>query len=82
MKSKRLISFCLMTTQQPIPYPLRMPEDLRERLSERAKANGRSLNAEIIAILQHATESPAGTQDLDAFADQLAEKLAKRLKGK
>lgn len=71
-----------MTSQQPIPYPLRMPEELRERLAERAKANGRSLNAEIIAILQNAVDAPSGPPDLDAFADQLAEKLAKRLKGK
>lgn len=71
-----------MTTQQPIPYPLRMPDDLRAKLNERAKANGRSLNAEILAILQHAVDTPAGAPDLDAFADQLAEKLAKRLKGK
>lgn len=71
-----------MTSQQPIPYPLRLPADLRERLTERAKANGRSLHAEIVAILQHAVETPSGPPDLDVFADQLAEKLAKRLKQK
>lgn len=71
-----------MTNQQPIPYPLRMPDDLRAKLNERAKANGRSLNAEILAILQNAVETPGGPPDLDAFADQLAEKLARRLKGK
>jgi plasmid stability protein len=71
-----------MTSPQSTPYPLRMPEELRERLADRAKANGRSLNAEIVAILQHAVDSPSGAPDLDAFADQLAEKLAVRLKGK
>lgn len=71
-----------MTSQQPIPYPLRMSEELRERLTERAKTNGRSLNAEIVAILQHAVDTPSGPPDIEALADRLAEKLAKRLKAK
>ncbi|CAN7423047.1 Arc family DNA-binding protein [Paraburkholderia hospita] len=37
--------------QQP-PYPLRMPQELRERLEEAAKATGRSLNAEIVQRLE------------------------------
>lgn len=34
------------------PFGLRMPEELKEKVSERAKANGRSMNAEIVQILQ------------------------------
>lgn len=71
-----------MSTPQQPPYPLRMPDEMRNTLTERAKANGRSLNAEILAILQHAVETPSGQPDMDAFADQLAEKLAARLKGR
>lgn len=38
-------------------YPLRLTEDLKERVSDSAKANGRSLNAEISARLQRSFES-------------------------
>lgn len=34
------------------PYPLRMPDDLRERLQSSANIIGRSLNAEIIDRLE------------------------------
>ncbi|AUZ68244.1 Arc family DNA-binding protein [Escherichia coli] len=36
------------------PFGLRMPEELKEKIAERAKANGRSMNAEIVQILQDA----------------------------
>lgn len=36
------------------PFGLRMPEELKEKVAERAKANGRSMNAEIVQILQDA----------------------------
>lgn len=67
-------------TQQP-PYPLRMPDDLRARLTEIAKANGRSLNAEIVAMLQHAVENRPNF-DAEEFAEDLAVRIAKHLKGK
>ena len=41
-----------MTEKQPPSYPLRMPQELRERLTEVAKANNRSMNAEIVARLE------------------------------
>lgn len=33
------------------PFGLRMPEELKEKVAERAKNNGRSMNSEIIQIL-------------------------------
>lgn len=36
------------------PFGLRMPDELRECISYRAKKNGRSMNAEIIQILEDA----------------------------
>lgn len=42
--------------KQQNSYPLRMPEKLRARLDEYAKANGRKLNAEIVARLQESIE--------------------------
>ncbi|CAM8274313.1 Arc family DNA-binding protein [Morganella morganii] len=40
-----------------IPYSLRMPDDLKTLLAERAKQNGRSLNSEMVMILQDAVNS-------------------------
>lgn len=34
------------------PFGLRMPEELKEKIAERAKSNGRSMNAEIVQILE------------------------------
>lgn len=36
------------------PYPLRLDESLKQWTEERAKRNGRSMNAEIIQILKEA----------------------------
>lgn len=70
-------------SSQPIPYPLRMPDELRDQLTERARAHGRSLNAEIIGILQDALgdrqQMPAGL-DIDVFADAIAARVAIKLK--
>lgn len=35
------------------PFGLRMPEDLKKRLARSAKANRRSMNAELVLRLQH-----------------------------
>lgn len=42
-----------MDQKQPPPYPLRMPDELRQTLEARAKKNGRSLNAEIVVRLNN-----------------------------
>jgi hypothetical protein len=71
-------------SSQPTPYPLRMPEELRDRLTELSRASGRSLNAEIIGILQDAVgTAPTATGmlsvDVDTLAEAIASKLAKKL---
>lgn len=38
--------------QQKAPYPLRMPDEMREHLQDAAHANRRSLNAEIVERLE------------------------------
>ncbi|BCB62238.1 hypothetical protein HaloA020_29390 [Halomonas sp. A020] len=38
--------------QQKAPYPLRMPDEMRDQLKECAHNNRRSLNAEIVARLE------------------------------
>lgn len=82
-----------MTEKQPPSYPLRMPQELRERLAEVAKESGRSMNAEIVARLQesfHVHGSGSASMRITAkgegnvtpiasSADQIADKVAERL---
>lgn len=53
------------------PFGLRMPEELKEKIAERAKTNGRSMNAEIVQILQEAIADPS--QESMAKASHAAE---------
>lgn len=84
-----------MTEKQSPSYPLRMPQELREQLAEVAKANGRSMNAEIIAMLQGSLEikhpdriAVDTAQGIKVYApeselpsaDDIAEKVIDRLK--
>ncbi|WP_272688557.1 Arc family DNA-binding protein [Providencia sp. PROV128] len=39
------------------PFGVRMPDDLKESLTIRAAQNGRSLNSEIVMILQEAVDA-------------------------
>ncbi|WP_084260343.1 FitA-like ribbon-helix-helix domain-containing protein [Thiothrix lacustris] len=41
------------------PYPLRMEDDVKQLLTDRAKANDRSMNAEINRILREVLTSAA-----------------------
>ena len=83
-----------MTEKQPPSYPLRMPQELREQLTAVAKANNRSMNAEIVARLQESlTLKLDGTWVLDGSkklepapspyqSDDWAEKVAEKLVAK
>lgn len=72
-----------MTLPQPIPYPLRMPDELRQLLTERARVHNRSLNAEILDILQSSLDaSPSANFDVDTLAEAVAARVAAKLKGK
>lgn len=65
---------------RPTPYPLRMPEDLREKLEVAAKNGSRSLHAEVIARLEASFEEPAHGVDRDAaIASSTAEAMLKAL---
>lgn len=70
-------------SSQPVPYPLRMPDELRDLLTESARAHGRSLNAEILAILQDAVggrQQLALSLDVDALAEAIATRVADKLR--
>jgi len=70
-------------SSQPAPYPLRMPEELRDRLTELSRASGRSLNAEIIGILQDSVAAApmvsAGI-DVNSLAEEIANRVAAKLR--
>jgi hypothetical protein len=46
-----------MATKQPTAYPLRMPDDLREKVEAASSESGRSVNQEIAARLADSFES-------------------------
>ena len=50
---------------------LRLPDGMRDELKEAAKANGRSMNAEIIARLEAYTDSPSDSDRLDEIMETL-----------
>lgn len=58
-------------------FNLRLPQELKEKVKQRAKMNGRSLNAELVQIVQDAVSQPstvAGYRDeAEKIADQQSE---------
>lgn len=66
-------------------YVLRMPDGMREKINELAKANGRSMNAEMVLMLQQAMDAraqpPALDLDTHALAAEIADLVAARLQG-
>lgn len=62
---------------QPTPFPLRMPEELRTSVEEVARANGRSVNAEIVAILGAAMsgQSSLGGAPMEALLKEVADRM-------
>jgi hypothetical protein len=61
-------------------FIVRLPEGMRDRISEAAKANSRSMNAEIVARLQHTFQESKAQPDVDALAENIAERVAAKLK--
>ncbi|HGY5040799.1 TPA: Arc family DNA-binding protein [Klebsiella oxytoca] len=53
-------------------FNLRLPYELKERVKQRAKANGRSLNAELVQIVTDAVAQPV---QISGYRDE-AEKEA------
>lgn len=47
----------MTTPKQPNSFPLRMPDELRARIEERASSNSRSANAEIVVMLTAALDA-------------------------
>ena len=52
---------------QQKPYPLRMPDEMRSFLQDRADKSGRSLNAEIVKRLQFTIDEEIDSADGDGI---------------
>ncbi|KAB1081921.1 Arc family DNA-binding protein [Methylobacterium soli] len=59
-----------MTRADP-QMKIRLPDDLRDRIAELAKANGRSMNAEIVARLQSSVDGEGSEMISKAEAERL-----------
>lgn len=63
-------------TPQRTPFPLRMPDELRARVEVLAKTNGRSTNAEIVAVLDATTGgAPLHAVPVEDLLKAVAERL-------
>ncbi|WP_129678642.1 Arc family DNA-binding protein [Klebsiella variicola] len=49
-------------------FTFRMPADVKKKLKDRAIANGRSFNAELLQIVQDALDKPSTTSNDNAMA--------------
>jgi hypothetical protein len=67
----------MATSKQQNSYPLRMPDELRARLESAAQAEGKSVNALIVSLLQDALDHPPG--DIGSYpSGVLLEEVVKR----
>ncbi|MEY0957275.1 Arc family DNA-binding protein [Providencia rettgeri] len=61
------------------PFGVRMPDDLKEKLTVRAAQNGRSLNSEIVMILQSAVDETSTSNTISSIAQAEADKIKEAL---
>ncbi|ABS49272.1 MULTISPECIES: Arc family DNA-binding protein [Yersinia pseudotuberculosis complex] len=52
-------------------FMLRLPDGMREAIGERAKQNGRSMNSEIVQILQDAIDGEKNLTDLSLLIEKI-----------
>jgi hypothetical protein len=79
-----------MSISQSTPFPLRMPDELREQIHALAKANNRSLNTEIVLLLQQALDGRITKEtgfalavpghEVRTFAEEVAAIVAAKLR--
>lgn len=62
-------------------FTFRMPQEVKEKLKNRARINGRSFNAELLQIVQDALAKPSPISgyrdDTERLADEQAETVKK-----
>ncbi|VEH55073.1 Arc-like DNA binding domain [Providencia rustigianii] len=54
---------------------VRIPDDLKEKIQKRALKNGRSMNSEIIMILQEAVDEERKPKNIDELANLESDKF-------
>ncbi len=69
-----------MEDKRPTPFPLRMPGDMREKLEDISKENGRSLNAEIVHRLESSFSGKIVHEGLPSAEEAKAMTLSAREK--
>ncbi|PHM57022.1 Arc family DNA-binding protein [Xenorhabdus sp. KK7.4] len=57
------------------PTGVRLPDELKEKLQERAAKNGRSLNSEIVMMLQSVIDEELQPKKIDELAQLEADKF-------
>lgn len=61
-------------------FNFRMPMEVREKLKFRAEANGRSMNSELLQIVQDALSKPSPVTGYLDEAERLADQQAEQFK--
>ncbi|EBS5233937.1 Arc family DNA-binding protein [Salmonella enterica] len=61
-------------------FNLRLPYELKEKLKQRAKSNGRSLNAELVQIVTEAISKPSPVSGYRDEADRIADEQSELVK--
>lgn len=61
-------------------FHLRLPKEIHSKTKQRAKSNCRSLNAEIVLIIERELAKPAKIKGFRDDAEQLANQHAEKLK--
>ncbi|MCY5607787.1 Arc family DNA-binding protein [Salmonella enterica subsp. enterica serovar 1,4,[5],12:i:-] len=59
---------------------LRLPYELKEKLKQRAKSNGRSLNAELVQIVTEAISKPSPVSGYRDEAERIADEQSELVK--
>lgn len=57
------------------PTGVRIPDELKEAIVQRARRNGRSINSEIVIILQAAIDDETNPKSAEAYVQIEAEKF-------
>ncbi|EHU5816695.1 Arc family DNA-binding protein [Salmonella enterica] len=61
-------------------FNLRLPYELKEKLKQRAKSNGRSLNAELVQIVTESISKPSPVSGYRDEAERIADEQSELVK--
>ncbi|HGE8458727.1 TPA: Arc family DNA-binding protein [Serratia marcescens] len=61
------------------PMGIRVPDSLKKRIQQEADKNGRSMNSEIVLILQNHIDGLDNPSSVESFAQQEADKFKEAL---